>query len=101
MAARSESEDLKRANEEQQQEIRRLEAERAEMLAQQAALKAALENGKRERRELLAKQQQLEDIVDGIRKDQARTDELLEESKGNYDVSSKLVEDRLKYKFRK
>lgn len=95
MAARSESEDLKRANEEQQQEIRRLEAERAEMLAQQAALKAALENGKRERRELLAKQQQLEDIVDGIRKNQARTDELLEESKGNYDVSSKLVEDRL------
>lgn len=95
MAAKSMSEDLKRENEEQRQEIRRLEAERSATLAQHAALKSALESGKRERRELLAKQQELEDIVDEIRKNQARAGELLEESKGNYDVSSKLVEDRL------
>lgn len=95
VAARSMSEDLKRENEEQLQEIRRLEAERSETLAQNAALKSALESGKRERRELLSKQQELEDIVEEIRKNQVRAGELLEESKGNYDVSSKLVEDRL------
>lgn len=96
MAMKSTSEDLKRENEEQRVEIRRLEAERSATLAQHAALKAAIESGKRQRRALMEKQQQLVDVVDEVHKNQTRAAELLEESKGNYDVSSKLVEDRLK-----
>lgn len=90
------SDDLKRMNEEQREEIQRLEHERGAALAQCAALKATLESGKRERRELLMKQQELEEIIHDIKANQARAGVLLEEAKGNYDVSSKLVEDRLK-----
>lgn len=87
--------DLRRANDEQQEEIKRLEKERGAALAQCAALKATLETDRQQRRELLTKQQSLEDTVDGIRSQQIRAAELLEEAKGNYDVSSKIVSDRL------
>lgn len=87
--------DLRRANDEQQEEIKRLERERGAALAQCAALKATLETDRQQRRELLTKQQSLEDTVDGIRSQQIRAAELLEEAKGNYDVSSKIVSDRL------
>ena len=87
--------DLRRANDEQQEEIKRLERERGAALAQCAALKATLEADRQQRRELLTKQQSLEDTVDGIRSQQIRAAELLEEAKGNYDVSSKIVSDRL------
>ena len=87
--------DLRRANDEQQEEIKRLEKERGAALAQCAALKATLETDRQQRRELLTKQQSLEDTVDEIRSQQIRAAELLEEAKGNYDVSSKIVSDRL------
>lgn len=86
---------MRRANEENQEEIKRLEKERGAALAQCAALKATLETDRQQRREVLAKQQELEDTVDEIRSQQIRSAELLEEAKGNYDVSSKIVSDRL------
>ena len=95
IAVKSTNEDLRRANEEHQEEIKRLEKERGAALAQCAALKATLETDRQQRREVLAKQQEMEDTIDEIRSQQIRSAELLEEAKGNYDVSSKIVSDRL------
>ena len=95
IAIKTTNEDLRRANEENQEEIKRLEKERGAALAQCAALKATLETDRQQRREVLAKQQELEDTIADIRSQQIRSAELLEEAKGNYDVSSKIVSDRL------
>ena len=94
-ALRATCDELKRVNEDQKHDITTLRRERDQMSAQCGALRATLDGGKRERQALMQKQKELEDAMEDIKVNQSRTGALLEESKGNYGVASKLVDDRV------
>ena len=94
-ALRATCDELKRVNEDQKHDIATLRRERDQMSAQCGALRATLDGGKRERQALMQKQKELEDAMEDIKVNQSRTGALLEESKGNYGVASKLVDDRV------
>jgi len=94
-ALRATCDELKRVNEDQKHDIATLRRERDQMSAQCGALRATLDGGKRERQTLMQKQKELEDAMEDIKANQSRTGALLEESKGNYGVASKLVDDRV------
>ena len=82
-------------NEDQKTHIATLSRERDQLGAQCGALRATLDGGKRERQTLMQKQKELEDTIEDIKANQFRMGTLLEESKGNYGVASKLVDDRI------
>ena len=95
LVSKRSEEDLKRTVEEQRDEISRLHNECTASVAQCAALKATLETSKEERKQLVQRIHDLGDSLDEVKRNQDRAEKVLEECRGNYDVSAGLVSGRL------
>jgi len=95
LVSKRSEEDLRRTVEEQRDEISRLHNECAASITQCAALKATLETSKEERKQLVQRIHNLGDSLDEVKRNQERAEKVLEQCRGNYDVSAGLVSGRL------